>query len=293
MRMVYNNSTIPTFEKGENMKSLLHLKAVLPVSALNAGYFISRGLGRHVERTIDSFEIIYVNSGVLGMFEEDVTYNVEQGQAIILFPNRHHGGTRQFDKNLSFYWIHFRIDEEADALGKGIMSLPQLINLSNPEQYVELMRRFIKRQEYDFENRTVLNLILLEILCELSDSSCPMKISSPKLVLANNADQYIRLHIEEPLSSSIVAEALDCNTDYLGRIFNQIYGKTLTDAIHEHRLNKASKMLIETSLNGNEIAYQCGYSDTDYFRRCFRKHRGMTPKEYRQTYCLVSTNIEE
>lgn len=275
------------------MKSFLHLKAVLPVNAINAGYFISRGVGMHADRTIDSFEIIYVNSGVLGIFEEEIKYNVEKGQAIILFPHRHHGGTTQFDKNLSFYWLHFTIDEAAYNLGTGIMSLPQLVTLANPEQFVELLRRFIKRQEYDYEDKTILNLILLEILCELSDSSHPMRLSSQKVVLANNADQYIRLHLEEPLSSSTIAAALDCNTDYLGRIFNQVYGKTLTDAIHEHRLNKASKLLIETTYNGNEIAYQCGYSDTDYFRRRFKKCRGMTPKEYRQTYCLVSTSIEE
>lgn len=274
------------------MESFLHLKGILPVNAWNAGYVVTRGLGTHADRTIDSFEIIYVNSGTLGIFEEEKVYEVESGHALILFPGRHHGGTRQFDKNLSFYWIHFQIEQKAEA-GEDMMSLPQLIRLAKPEQFVELFRRFIKRQEQYSEDRTVLNLILLEILCELSDSAYPIEISTTKVVLANQADQYIRLHMNEPLSSNLIAKALLCNADYLGRIYHQVYNKTLTEAIHMYRLNKACRLLIETSANVNEIALQCGYPDTDYFRKNFRKYRKMTPKEYRQTYCLVSTSIEE
>lgn len=276
----------------DTMDNLLHLKAVLPVNALNAGYFISRGTGKHVDRTMDSFEIIYVNSGVLGIFEEDVTYNVEKGQALILFPQRHHGGTTTFDKNLSFYWLHFLIDEKAAHIGESIMSLPQLIHLAKPDQFVELLRRFIKRQDVGRQDNTILNLILLEILCELSDSICPIETNSQKMVLAQRAEQYIRLHLSEPLSSTIISDALGCNVDYLGRIFNMVFGKTLTDSIHQNRLNLACKLLIETTWNINEISYQCGFTDADYFRRVFKKYRGMTPKLYRQTYCLVAVEVD-
>lgn len=285
---------IPTFQNiwEEMMESFLHLKGILPVTAWNAGYFKSRGLGTHADRTIDSFEIIYVNSGTLGIYEEGKKFEVPKGHALILFPGRHHWGSRQFEKDLTFYWIHFQIDKKSEA-GDDMMSLPQLVRLAKPEQFVELFRRFILRQERCSEDRTVLNLILLEILCELSDSAYPLEISTTKVVLANQADQYIRLHLNETLSSNLIAEALSCNPDYLGRIYHEIYNKTLTEAIHTYRLNKASRLLIETSANVNEIADLCGYPDADYFRKNFKKYRGMTPKEYRQTYCLISTDIEE
>lgn len=172
------------------------------------------------------------------------------------------------------------------------MALPQWIRLAKPDQFVELLRRFIKRQDFDRENNTICNLILLEILCELSDSICPIERNSQKMILAQRADQYIRLHLAGELSSSIIAGALGCNVDYLGRVFHMVYEKTLTDAIHQHRLNYACKLLIETNSNINEISYQSGFSDVDYFRRVFRSYRGMSPKTYRQTYCLVSAQID-
>lgn len=269
------------------MEHLLHLKAVLPVTAINAGYLVTKGCGRHADRTMDSFEIIYVNSGVLGIAEEDVEYEVEQGEALILFPGRHHWGTLDFDENLTFYWLHFDVEEEAVRAGRDIMALPQLIRLAKPEQFEELFKRFIKRQNVCREDRTILNLVLLELLCELSDSLSPMEVSGQKVLLANQASRYIRQNPEEGWSASVLAERLRCNPDYLGRVYHAVYGRTLTDAVHEARLNKACRLLIESNLTGNEIAYQCGYEDVDYFRRIFKKYMGMTAKEYRQTYRLI------
>ena len=117
------------------MEHLLHLKAVLPVRALNAGYLVTEGKGRHADRVMDSFEIIYVSSGTLGIAEEDVNYYVEEGEALILFPGRHHWGTREFEENLNFYWLHFHLEEEAVRTGKDIMSLPQLIRIIKPERF--------------------------------------------------------------------------------------------------------------------------------------------------------------
>jgi Response regulator containing CheY-like receiver domain and AraC-type DNA-binding domain len=274
------------------MKHFLELKGVLPVKALNAGYFMSRGIGKHADRTMNTFEIIYVSSGTLGIFEDDVEYNVKEGQAIILFPHRHHGGTRQFDKNLNFYWIHFLIDEKADTLGDNIMSLPQLIDLAKPEQFVELFRRFIKIQSQYSDSQIMLNLVLLELLCELSNSTYPLEVPSQQVLLANRAKQYIRLHLDEKITTSTIADALKSNPDYLGRIFKQVFRKTLTEFIQEHRLYKASKMLIESTHNINEIAYSCGYTDVDYFRKNFKKQYGISPNEYRKTYEVIATSVE-
>lgn len=280
------NWRIPT--NGELiMDHFLHLKAVLPVRALNAGYLVTKGEGRHADRTIETFEIIYVTSGCLGIFEEDVEYNVEKGEALILFPGRHHGGTRDFDADLAFYWLHFCIEEEAVRTGSDIMSLPQLIRLAKPEAFEELFRRFIRRQNVCRDDRTLLNMVLLEILCELSDSLSPMEVSGQKVLLANQAAKYIREHVKSPLTASWLADRLDCNPDYLGRVFHAVYGRNLTDAIHEARINRACRLLIETNLTGSEIAYECGYTDVDYFRRMFKKYMGITAKAYRQTYCLV------
>lgn len=172
-------------------------------------------------------------------------------------------------------------------MGSDIMALPQLIRLAKPEAFEELFRRFIRRQNVCRDDKTFLNLVLLELLCELSDSLSPLEVSGQKVYLANQAARYIREHWKEPLSASFLADRLECSPDHLGRVYHAVYGRNLTDAIHEARINRACRLLIETSLTGSEIAYECGYTDVDYFRRLFKKYMGITAKEYRQAYCLV------
>ncbi len=93
--------------------NLLELSPALPLRALNAGLFVSRGQGTHVTRTIDTHELIFVRSGVLGMFEEARRFEVREGEALHLWPGRKHGGTAPYPADLSFYWLHFRTEEHA------------------------------------------------------------------------------------------------------------------------------------------------------------------------------------
>jgi AraC-like DNA-binding protein len=80
------------------------------------------------------------------------------------------------------------------------------------------------------------------------------------------------------------------NVDYLGRIYKQEYGLTLTQAIHRRRVKKACEWLLDTNLPVGHIAIKCGFNDPDYFRRIFRRQTQMTPGEYRQNYSHVHVN---
>ena len=60
-------------------------------------------------------------------------------------------------------------------------------------------------------------------------------------------------------------------------------GTTVNRLIEEKRMEVAKEWL---SLPGRSIiqaADACGYSDTNYFTRRFKKHTGMTPSAYRET----------
>jgi len=43
-------------------------------------------------------------------------------------------------------------------------------------------------------------------------------------------------------------------------------------------------------LNVKEISVACGYADSDYFRRIFRRHFDMQPKQFRSLHLRQHTN---
>jgi AraC-like DNA-binding protein len=87
-----------------------------------------------------------------------------------------------------------------------------------------------------------------------------------------------------------VAKALGYNADYLGRIYRQVYGCTLTEAIHRRRVSVACDYLLDTSLTVEQIAQRCGFGDPDYFRRVFRQFMQIPPGEYRKEYSRIHVN---
>jgi AraC-like DNA-binding protein len=111
-------------------------------------------------------------------------------------------------------------------------------------------------------------------------------------VVATQAQTYIRLNYDRPLSAGKVAEAIGYNPDYLGRIYHKVYGCTLTEAIHRRRIHVACDHLMESDHTIEQIALTCGYADPDYFRRIFRRVMGTSPGNYRSTFARVHVNTQ-
>lgn len=269
----------------------LELRTELPVRSENAGLFVSRGEGIHPDRVLDSHELIFVREGVLGIREEERSFDVEAGQSLILWPGRRHQGTYPYAADLSFFWIHFAANYGCDEDTRNVPSVLQHATVSRPDHLAELFRRFLDDQEAGRLQPVPADLLLMLMLCEVSDSyGAEASAEDNAAVLAGRANAHIRTHFHWPLSTSGLARELGCNPDYLGRVFRKAYGRTLTEAIHWRRLRHARRMLLEGDRNVEEISRTCGFRDVRYFRRLFKRHEGMTPLAFRRLYAQMHVN---
>lgn len=262
----------------------------LPVDALNAGLFVARGRGgRHGVRVTDSHELIFVQQGRLGMFEEGVEFAVEAGQTLILQAGRRHGGTEDYPDNLRFYWVHFRL-----RAGDGVDSLPvpQFATLADPDRMTALFRRFLDDQETRTRLDASSDLTVLQMLYEVAQPGNRSSATTGGVLPAQRADEYIRVHAFESIGTSEVAAALGYHPDYLGRVYKQHFGVSITDALNRRRIHEAKARLMDAPSTIDQIARECGYSDAEYFRRVFRKHEDMSPGAFRRLYARVHVNSE-
>ena len=53
--------------------------------------------------------------------------------------------------------------------------------------------------------------------------------------------------------------------------------------LNDFRIGKAKAMMVDPRLNVKDIDIACGYSDSNYFARVFKRITGQTPSEYRLT----------
>jgi AraC-like DNA-binding protein len=85
------------------------------------------------------------------------------------------------------------------------------------------------------------------------------------------------------LDSDRVAREVGISKRYLQTLLAES-GTTFVDNLNEVRLNRACQLLSDSRRTGcriSEIAWQCGFKDSDYFTRLFRRKFGASPKEWR------------
>lgn len=264
--------------------------AYCPIKAQNAGLFVSSGNdAMHPTRVISSHELILVRQGRLEMWEEDQVFSLEEGQTLHLRPDRQHGGIGTLPKGLEFYWIHFEMEEPKNNANTIIV--PQVQQITRSDKLESLFRFFLDGQEVGDLESSSANLIALLMLYEVAQATHSQTIDSDTTnALAERAKNYIHLHYDCDVTPGKVAKALGYNPDYLGRVFREVYQCTLTEAIHRRRVNKACALLLNSDITIEEITSACGFSDSGYFRRIFRRYKHVTPIRYRNTNARVHIN---
>lgn len=93
---------------------------------------------------------------------------------------------------------------------------------------------------------------------------------------------YIILHPSEKYTPQKMAEMAELSKQRFSSLFKINMGKNPMEYVREIRLTTAARALLVSNDNINDIAYACGYEDTNYFIREFKAAFGFTPNQYRK-----------
>lgn len=102
-------------------------------------------------------------------------------------------------------------------------------------------------------------------------------LSAVKKCIAANMDQ-------EGLNRAFIAEQIHMNPDYLSFLFHKESGQALTTYIMNERIELAKKLLTSSSLTIQGVTEKCGFSNTSYFHKLFKRFTGMTPQQYKTAH---------
>jgi AraC-like DNA-binding protein/mannose-6-phosphate isomerase-like protein (cupin superfamily) len=101
------------------------------------------------------------------------------------------------------------------------------------------------------------------------------KMRQLKQVMALIESEYA-----DKLTLPRLAEAAGLTPHYFCHFFQEATQQTPVAYLNAYRIEVARFHLAQGEQSVTEIAYACGFNDLSYFSRIFRKHTGMTPKQY-------------
>ncbi|MEK4059926.1 MULTISPECIES: helix-turn-helix domain-containing protein [unclassified Paenibacillus] len=168
---------------------------------------------------------------------------------------------------------------------RSINSYKSKLNMSivSLEYVSSLITAMIK--EYDEKlhgYQTMLASKFMELVVYLSRHYDNQEKGVDSLMHLANAISYIEDHYREQVTLEEIAAKSDISVRHLNRIFRAYYLTTPIAYIQRLRLEQACTLLKQTNRSITEISYECGFNDSNYLTRQFKKMYGMSPKAFRK-----------
>ncbi|MBQ6922341.1 MAG: helix-turn-helix transcriptional regulator [Clostridia bacterium] len=99
--------------------------------------------------------------------------------------------------------------------------------------------------------------------------------------------QYIKEHYTEGITVADVSKHINYSESYFGYAFKKKYKMTVSQYVRELQLAKSKDLLENTSFSVASVASYVGFDDFNYFSALFKKHFGLSPKEYRKQHSTL------
>lgn len=154
----------------------------------------------------------------------------------------------------------------------------------------QLMPRFLALgQKQGFDSVLELVSILHDLsvsrnmhtLSDASFSNAELSYNSRRI---EQAFEYMNQNFHKNVTLTEVSKLVSMTDVSFSRFFKARTGITFIDSLLELRLGHASRLLIDTTQSVSEVAYNCGFNNISNFNRLFKKKKGCTPKEFRESY---------
>ena len=133
---------------------------------------------------------------------------------------------------------------------------------------VHYRRLFFDAKPYSLDN--VLSVEKVEKLLNKYD-----------VILPKKRNYYIETNYSRQITVEEISNHVGINRKYLTKLFNEKMDNSPKNYLIQYRINKACRLLKQSTLSIQEVSHSVGYTDALVFSKIFKKVVGTCPREYR------------
>lgn len=223
------------------------------------------------------YEFITVTEGNLCVTVDGNTYDINCGEAVLIFPNQIHSlESKSYNKHILCVFSQ-RLVKAFDTKVNGFLpknnlfKIPKYIveelNISNPESHNNIsvkgllyliVGNFHSNAIYEARSKTGNDSIVFQIL------------------------NYIGNHYNEECNLKCLSTEIGYDYAYISKLFKRNVGISYNDYINQCRISEATYLLKNSTSTITEIAQNVGYNNVVTFDRNFKKIMGENAITYRE-----------
>ncbi len=234
-------------------------------------------------------ELLHVLHGKVVVKTPGYTITGTRGDIIYTPAFTPHQDLFSTDTMFEAYLIQFDWPDEINMLRK--YTPTQLYSIQKPDkrkisaEIHNLYQTLIQDSSLSREIGSSMLLTIILRLFQAADSIAgikpPVNQQTSNHMLMQEAKNFIRNEYKRPITLGEIASALNISDYYLSHIFSRESGFTLSSYLTDVRMHHAAKLLTGTQATVTSIAQAVGFSDACYFRKVFKLHFSVSPREYR------------
>lgn len=240
-------------------------------------------------------ELIYIVSGECNLFVNHNIYKLMSGDLGIIPAGEIHKTNYPETGNHQRISISFYEEDLSllyEMLGKEQMQeFLKCIVISIPEKrrdYVEgITTKLLFENEHpdslseSFIRVSFQELVLFLLRCQKYEENVIKEIDVDNSLIQEVAT-YIYDNYDKDVYLDEVAEQFNISRSYLSKKFKAITGVGFKEYLVNVRIRHACTLLLETDKSITDIAFSCGFNDSNYFGDAFRHIKGVSPNKYRK-----------
>ncbi len=250
----------------------------------------------------EELELGYIQEGTSKIVTIGAEYTVRQGDGFFVNSNvmcmKQNGssGVKTIEINHIFHPVflggHFKSRFETKYLNPVINNRQievHIIRRGHPTANLILknlyhLKELQNETDSEFQTRNTLSETWMLLIQELQENPGSQNIAGTEQAnRLRSMIAYINQHYTERITLAEIAKTAGVSEREASRCFKKNIGQSPMGYLIKYRLNQSKKLLLETGMAITDICQQCGFSDSAYFGKVFRRAYGMTPSEYRSS----------
>lgn len=235
-----------------------------------AGCTIVRKKGRY------DYHILLISIGTCEVLYNGKTYTLKPGNLVIYFPGEEQ--RYKFVTDCTSLWLHFngtvaREVMESCNLKSGVYYLNSSKTIFDAFSDTIQKANQAGREKYAIPS-------MLELIYRISDMTNNEHNKNEDVILPILA--YINANYNQKITLDELAAKSGYSKSRFSHVFFDVTGTTPIKYQNAVRLNVSCELLSSTKQSIGDIAYSCGFADSLYYSRAFKKMYKMSPSEYRR-----------